>query len=207
MANIFLDTNAFNSLAGIDDPELELLKEQINLGNISLSVCTIQIDERLDPKGKRHQDHVQIKDPKERSNYYKSEIISHALNSLMDKGIRISLEKTKMTVLDRSVSRLGYTKLGSKDLGKVYNHLRSELKKCSKNKPELNIIRDAVIAITSLDHDYFITCDRCLYYSWRNTIKENKDILQRYKIPEFIFVKAESKKVAGKILELYKARL
>jgi len=59
-----------------------------------------------------------------------------------------------------------------------------------KGKRYFDIAQDAVIALTSLDHDYFITSDKCLNKSWKTVIEknaENKKLLEKsYKIPRII---------------------
>lgn len=69
----------------------------------------------------------------------------------------------------------------------------------------LNIARDTLIAITSLNHDYFVTSDKCLHKSWRRVIEkdlENRKTLkaQSYKIPRIIYVRPDCPKAILKPL-------
>lgn len=77
-------------------------------------------------------------------------------------------------------------------MGEFDKALRQEIERCvgEKKKDDLNIARDALIALSSLNHDYFITADRCLFKSWKIIIESNegnkKALEKEYKIPEII---------------------
>lgn len=132
-----------------------------------------------------------------------SEKIERATRKLKAHGIVVNLEPTIIAVV--GISRFGFCKFGSDELGKIYDELRSEIEICEgKNpKPKLNIARDAIIALSSLNHDYFITADECLMKSWEKVIEnnqENKTILQKaYSIPKIVHCK-RPKGVLSKIM-------
>jgi hypothetical protein len=172
-ASFFLDTNVFILLSGLSSNDLSILSRAIAENKIRLCMSHVQIDEQ------RNQ---------ESSNYQNE--IKETLKKLSEKGVNIIIEPTNEIIL--SVSRLGYAKFGSKKLGEIDKALRQEIERCvgEKKKNDLNIARDALIALSSLNHDYFITADRCLFKSWKTIIEsneENKKALEKeYKVPEII---------------------
>jgi len=59
--------------------------------------------------------------------------------------------------------------------------------------------------MSALDHDYFVTCDRCLKIGWLAVIirnEENRKALeQKHQIPEIILAKTVPHSVAQKIIQ------
>ena len=59
-----------------------------------------------------------------------------------------------------------------------------------RGKIGYNNSRDALIGLTALNNDFFITSDDCLYDSWKKVIfsnSENRKSLElKYKIPQII---------------------
>jgi hypothetical protein len=114
----------------------------------------------------------------------------HAIAKFKSKGIDITIESTNELVW--GVSRWDYSKFGSKELSRIDDALRLENQKCmgKKGKGDLNVVRDALIALSSLNHDFFITADRCLFKSWKIVIESNEEnnkaLEQEYKIPKII---------------------
>ena len=52
-----------------------------------------------------------------------------------------------------------------------------------------------------LDHDIFITTDKCLFKSWRRIIHKHKQIIkQRFKIPKIVYAPRNPNEVAKKML-------
>lgn len=128
--------------------------------------------------------------------------IDMTLKSLRDKGINVCLEDTKMAVA--GASRVGYAVFSSEEIGKLYDELRKEIDICEKAKGKtkhlLNIVCDAVIAVSSLDHDFFVTTDRCLSESWNKIIGKHETLGQQFKIPEIIYAERSPEDVANRIL-------
>lgn len=181
----YLDTNALNYLAGLKGSDLQIFKKQIVASNSELSITHVQVDEAHE---------------KELQNYQQK--IQKALASLSSKGINVCLEDTKIIVFD--VSRFGFARFGDENIGKLYDDLRKEIEACEKAKGKaktpLNIACDAVIAVSSLNHDFFITTDRCLYDSWLKVIKKNKTLKQQFKVPKIIYARRSPKDVAKRII-------
>ena len=130
--------------------------------------------------------------------------IEKALKSLRSNGIVIHVEATKEIVLD--ISRFNLAKFGDEELGKLDDELRKEIDACERAKGtikhSLNIARDALIAVSSLGHDFFITCDKCLSQSWNKVIGKHTMLNQRFTIPRAVYIRPTPKDVAKQILKL-----
>lgn len=169
----YLDTNALWLLSGLKSSLPELSKYIVE-NHVELCTGQVQIDESVTEGGF-------------------NEKIEKATRKLKAHDIVVSLEPTIETVVD--VSRIGFSKIGSDKLGKIDDELRSEIECCEGNnrKSKSNLARDALIALSSLNHDYFITSDECLFKSWKKVIEtnqENKAYLQKtYSIPKIIHCK------------------
>jgi len=172
--SFFFDTNALILLSGLDTDNLSILNREIAEKEIKICVTHVQIDEKY---------------THELGDYRQN--IEKALEKLAKNGINIIVENTIELVL--GISRLGYAKLGSEKLGEIDDALRKEIETCmgKKAKGDLNVASDALIALSSLNHDFFITADRCLFKSWKIVIdfnKENKKAIEQhgYKVPKII---------------------
>jgi hypothetical protein len=183
----FLDTGALIALSGLKGSDSQILKNRIKASDSGLSITHIQVDEKL---------RIELQD-------YQLKI-DKALSSLKNKGIVVSLEPTKIIVL--GISRFGLASFGNEEAGRVYDELRDDIKKCErkKRKPKtpLNIACDAVIAVSSLGSDFFITCDRCLFDCWHKVISNHRILGQRFKIPRVIYSEPYPKEVAKQMLRL-----
>ncbi len=133
--------------------------------------------------------HVQI-DEAIRNDITIFEKFNPALSKLKSYGIIVNLIPTIEMVV--GISRLDMCRWGSEELHSVDKALRSEIDLCMGNKSKglLNTACDALIALSSLNHDYFITGDRCLAYSWNKVIEQNPQnrivLSQKYSIPKII---------------------
>lgn len=192
----FLDTNSLNALTGLDKAGFSLLRTRLEESNAELCVTHIQVDERY---------------TKEPSDYQQK--IDKALEVLERNGIEI--RKTMRTLTTKGlvigISRVGFSMIFD---AKIDDELRREIKKCDderekhknmdKEARKLNIARDSLIAISSLDHDYFITSDKCLFQSWLKLVEgnaENRGILEKsHKIPKIIYVEPFPQAVLKEIL-------
>ena len=197
----FLDTGALIALSGLEGSDLQDFKNRMEAGNSEISVTHVQVDEST----KHMKFHEKVKEKYEKKVKDYQQKINKALGSLKNKGITVHLEDTKAFVI--GVSRIGYTVLGGEEIGKLYGELRKEIDECERtkkgtSKPLLNIASDATIAVSSLNHDFFITCDRCLFDSWGNVISKNRMLEQQFKVPKVIYAKRSPKEVARKMLEL-----
>jgi len=151
MPSFFLDTNVLWYLAGLEDVDLHDFRNRMKASNTELSTTHVQVDEstehiKFHEKSEKHEKTV--------SNYQQK--TDKALEALNNKGINVSLEDTKIVVLD--VSRFDLARFGDEEIEKFYDELRKEIDECQKAKgkpkPLLNIACDATIAVSSLDHDF-----------------------------------------------------
>ena len=129
--------------------------------------------------------------------------------SLTNKGIIVHLEPTRIIVFDASRpgdEETALAEYGGEEIEKLYGELRNEIYECEKAKGKTktasNIARDATIAISSLGHDFFITCDRCLFDSWHKVISKHRTLRQQFKIPTVIYTSPDSKEVTKRVLGL-----
>jgi hypothetical protein len=178
----YIDTNAFILIAGLDDSNLLLLSQAILKNEIELFLTHIQIDEH----------------GVEEKSY--GEKLENAMKKLRAKNVVFRVEATKGAVWN--CSRYGLAEWGSEELNRINNELRTEIEKCNKEKKDAS--HDALIALSSLDHDFFITNDKCLVYGWRKVIEnsqKNRTALEKgHTIPQ-IFKARTPKSVLKAILE------
>lgn len=189
MASIkfFLDTGTLICLSGLTGSNLQIFKKRMKTSNSELSVTHIQVDEKFTKELKPYKLKIQ-----------------EALESLMNKGITVRLEATKISVSD--LSRGDFSSFSDEETGKVYDELRMEIDNCEKSKgrtkTQLNLDRDATIAISSLGYDVFVTCDRCLCDSWHRVINKHMSLGRNFKIPQIVYVRRTPDSVAKQILAL-----
>jgi hypothetical protein len=174
--SFFLDTNVFILLSGLDSGDLAILSGALAGNKIALCMSHVQIDEQ---------------NCQEFSDYRLK--IEDALRKFTERGIEIIVEPTNEVVWD--VSRFDLARFGSEELSKIDKALRKEIEKCERKKDKTvsNIAKDALIALSSLNHDFFVTADSCLFRSWKIVIESNEEnrkaIEQQYKIPEIIHLR------------------
>jgi hypothetical protein len=169
--SFFLDTNTFILLSGLDEPDLSILREGVVRHGIKLCISHVQLDE---------QDKLEYNDYQQK--------IRQALAKFNQSGITLSIEPTNEVVW--GVSRFDLCRFGSDKLGEIDDELRREITRCmgKRSKGVLNVAKDALIALSSLNHDYFITADKCLSLSWKLVVEfneKNKKALEQdgYKLP------------------------
>lgn len=183
----FLDTNALMCIAGLQDSELQAFKTRLEETSSELSVTHVQVDEMYERELRPYQMKIE-----------------KALSSLADKGIIVQVEPSKIPV--QGIARQGYTKAGGEEVRKLYNELRIKIDACQRTKGQpktlLNVASDATIAISSLEHDFFISCDRCLCDSWNEITTRQKKALKPFNVPLAYLVKRSPKKVAKCILQI-----
>jgi hypothetical protein len=172
--SFFLDTNTFILLSGLGKRDLSILREEIVKSDIKLCMSHVQIDE---------QRNLELDDYQQK--------IKQGLAKFNQAGIDLNIETTKEVILD--ISRFDLARFGSEKLGEIDEELRREIRKClgKRFKGVLNVAKDALIALSSLNHDYFITGDKCLYASWKAVVEfneKNKKTLEQngYKIPKVV---------------------
>jgi hypothetical protein len=187
MFKFYLDTGALNRLSGLNGKQLEEFKKRFNSIDAELIVTHVQVDERYSPKdGQKYQ-----------------EIVDKAIETLRSKGIQIKVENTKIMII--GISRIGYTSLSSPDIGKVYEELDKEINACEKAKQNpkdpLNVKRDAMIAVSSLEYSFLITTDKCLCDSFNKVIEEKKELVEKMITPKAKRATQSSEAVADCILE------
>jgi hypothetical protein len=174
---VFLDTNALILLARTPEADLSNLKTQQERNRLQLSVTSIQIDEasRGVKFSRDAPEHTTGKTKTRLVNEY-TEKIGYALKSLRNKGLRLDVEPAKICV--QGLERDGYGLEGGTQLGELYDELRDEIDRCEEKKgrpkDELNIAGDAVIAVTSIGHDFLVTADKCLAKSFKTVIERHK---------------------------------
>lgn len=191
IVRFFLDTGALIALSGLKDSNLQVFKNRIEESKSELSVTHIQVDEIVDEEYAKKLQSYQQK-------------IEKALDSLKSKEINVRLEDTKIAVC--GVSRSGYAVVANEEIEKLYDELRNEIDECEKVKGKtkhlLNLDCDAATAVSSLNHDFFITCDRCLFDSWGKVISKHRMLKEQFKVPEVIYTRPNSKEVAKRVLGL-----
>jgi len=183
---VLLDTGALIALAGLKDIRIvtEFVACCTKSGTV-LSVTHVQVDEKV----AREVRDYEVK-------------VERAVAELRDLGLRVKIEPTVITVV--GLSRLGLAMFGGKDEGRLYEKLRELISDCDRNKgksvDDLNVARDAVTAVSALDHDAFIVCDDCLFSSFQSAATDMKQLGTR--LPKITYAKPDPVDVGEAILEL-----
>jgi len=195
-AKTFLDTCSIIALSGLKEKEeFDLLRNKLEECKSGLYASHIQGDEIH---------------PKELSDF--REIYRKAFEKFEKHGIKIHWEEpTRGMIL--GISRLGFCRLFENDLAEISEELKREIRKCMEEKGKfnksidekaivLNIARDCLIAITSLDYDYFITSDKCLYESWTKILQKYRTEKVLEKTSRVIYVQRSPKMILKEILKI-----
>ena len=199
MTKFFLDTCSFIALSGLDENGFCLLTNSL-----------------IDGKSELFSSHIQAEEKYSKNNSDVRQVFKKAFEKFEKHGIKVNLQNTKGLVI--GVSKFGYASFSNDYIKKIYGALKDELKKCMSEKGKydskpfdkdamLNNSKDCLIAVTSVDYDYFITSDDCLYKSWEMVLQrsENREVLSR--IPVAIYVEPNPEKVLkllSDILDIHK---
>jgi hypothetical protein len=196
-AKIFLGTCSIIALSGLKETEeFDLLRNKLEECKSGLYASHIQGDEIH---------------PKELSDF--REIYRKAFEKFENHGIKLHWEEpTRGAIM--GVSRMGFCRIFEDDLAEIGEELEREIRKCMEEKGKfnnknidekaivLNIARDCLIAITSLDYDYFITSDKCLYESWMKILQKHKPEEKLKKTSEVTYVQLSPEMILKEILRI-----
>jgi hypothetical protein len=195
-AKIFLDTCSIIALSGLKEKEeFDLLRNRLEECKSGLFASHIQGDEMH---------------PEELSDF--REIYRKTFEKFEKHGIKIHWEEPTRGMII-GVSRIGFCRIFEDDLAEIGEELEIENRKCMEEKGKfnknidekaivLNIARDCLIAITSLDYDYFITSDKCLYESWTKVLQRHKTEKKLKKTSEVIYVRRSPEMILKEILKI-----
>jgi len=189
MFKFYLDTDALNRLSSLNGKKLEEFKKRFNSINAELIVTHVQVDERYSPK--------------EEQKY--QEVVDKAVETLRRNGIEIKVENTKGMVV--GISRVGFCSICNSNIRKIYDELDKEINACEKAKQNpkapLNVKRDAMIAVSSLEHSFLITTDKCLCDSFNKVVEEKKELVEKVIMPKAKLATQSSEAVADCILQIF----
>lgn len=178
---VFLDTNAFEALSGLPRSTIrDRFVEGCRKAGVVLCVSHIQVDEKVNHEMPSYQAKVQ-----------------KAVRVFRELGLETCLELTPVGVY--GISRLALARFGREDENALYQRLRQLISECDKAAgKEGDAMRDAIIGVSALDHDLFVTCDRCLYQSFQSATSHPTNLGNR--LPRVILTKAMTEDVAMAIL-------
>lgn len=189
MFKFYLDTDALNRLSNLNGKKLEEFKKRFNSIDAELIFTHVQVDERYSTKDEQKY----------------QEIVEKAKETLRSKGIQIKFENTKIVVI--GISRFDFSSLSTPDIEKVYDELDKGINACEKAKQNpkdpLNVMRDAIIAVSSLEHSFLITTDKCLCDSFNKAMEEKKELVEKVIMPKAKLATQSSDAVADCILEIF----
>jgi len=189
MFKFYLDTDALNRLSNLNEKKLEEFKKRFNSIDAELIFTHVQVDERYSTKDEQKY----------------QEIVEKAKETLRSKGIQIKFENTKIVVI--GISRFDFSSLSTPDIEKVYDELGKGINACEKAKQNpkdpLNVMRDAIIAVSSLEHSFLITTDKCLCDSFNKVMEEKKELVEKVIMPKAKLATQSSDAVADCILEIF----
>ena len=188
--NFVLDGTVLIALSELEGTKLNLFKNRIEESNSELFVTHIHVDQLISSN------------EKVRVLKYQNKVKS-ALISLADKEIMVRINSAMITLSSQSKSC--YAWVDNRELDNLFQEIQKELFICKKieniTKPLLEIAFKAAIAVSSLGHDFFVTCDSHLLYSWSKVMEKNRTFVQ-YKLPELIHTKCDPKEIAKQIFKL-----
>jgi len=188
MFKFYLDTDALNRLSNLNGKKLEEFKKRFNSIDAELVFTHVQVDERYSTKDEQKY----------------QEIVEKAIETLRSKGIQIKFENTKIGIF--GISRWGFFTFSTSDIERIYDELDKEINACEKAKGNpkdpLNVKRDAMIAVSSLEHSLLITTDKCLCDSFNKVIEEKKELVEKVTTPKARLAPQCSEAVADCILEI-----
>jgi hypothetical protein len=189
MFKFYLDSDALNRLSSLNGEKLEEFKNRFNSIDAELIFNHVQVDERYSTKDEQKY----------------QEIVEKAKETLRSKGIQIKFENTKIGIF--GISRSGFFTFSTSDIEKVYDELDKEINACEKakgkSKDPLNVKRDAMIAVSSLEHSFLITTDKCLCDSFNKVMEEKKELVEKVIMPKAKLATQSSDAVADCILEIF----
>ena len=182
---VLLDTGALIALSGLKGTDFvaDFVGRCTESGTV-LCVTHVQVDEKV----AREVRDYEVK-------------VDRAVAELRQFGLLVEMEPTGIAVV--GISRVGLAKLGGEDGGSLYEKLRRLISDCDRNKGKsgdvLNVARDAVIAVSALDHDAFIVCDECLFRSFQFATSNMKQAGSH--VPTIVLAKPDPVDVAKGILQ------
>jgi hypothetical protein len=189
MFKFYLDTDALNRLSNLNGKKLEEFKKRFNSIDAELVFTHVQVDERYSTKDEQKY----------------QEIVEKAKETLRSKGIQIRFENTKIGIL--GISRLGFFTFSTSDIERIYDELDKGINACEKAKQNpkdpMNVKRDAMIAVSSLEHSFLITTDKCLCDSFNKVIEEKKELVEKVTTPKARLATQSSEAVADCLLEIF----
>ena len=185
----YLDTDALNRLSSLNGKKLEEFKKRFNSIDAELVFTHVQVDERYSTKDEQKY----------------QEIVEKAKETLRSKGIQIKFENTKIGIF--GISRWGFFTFSTSDIERIYDELDKGINACEKAKQNpkdpMNVKRDAMIAVSSLEHSFLITTDKCLCDSFNKVIEEKKELVEKVITPKARLASQSSEAVADCILETF----
>jgi len=184
--NIFLDTNALNAFTGISKKDAQIIHNLLEQSCSSIRVCHLQVDERYAHISKWNE---------------KAEKIIY---SFRNKGLVLNQIPSKISVT--GVSRIGMSEIADGVISKIYDELVNVIENCEKkNKEKKNIMIDAMIGVTSIGNEIFITCDCCLAKSLKIVLDNaypKYDKIFNIKKPEIIYIQPNTKNIVKKVKDI-----
>ena|GEM_PF-2757069 len=187
---VLLDTSALIALLGIGRTASGSdFMDACRRNGILLCVTHIQVDEKVTYEYHEYQTKV-----------------DRAVAALRKLGLTVQMQDTPIAVF--GISRYGLAKYAGETESQLYDRLRQLISECTKKRgipvKDANISRDAVIAVSALDHDVFAVCDECLSQSFQRAIINHPDLSSR--VPKVVFTKADPESVATGILSVVESR-
>lgn len=153
---ILLDSSALMAFSGNTKKDLENLGIKLRKNNVILCGTHIQLDEKYST-----------------ITGYNAKL-SKLEKETVEKGIPFRLLSTKIVV--EGVSKVDLSQIGTDMDSKMFDTLKNFITECEKNrKREVNVIRDAIIGLSSLKFDVLITGDRCLRKGLEFTLKKHRE--------------------------------
>jgi len=141
--------------------------------------------------------HIQVDEKVNRELFSYETKIERAVHVLSDMGLETRLESTAVGVYD--TSRYGMSRYGGDDENALYDALVRLVSKCNQAAgKKADATRDAIIGVSALDHDLFITCDRCLSQGFQSAIATYARLQNR--LPKLILSKTITEDVAKTIM-------
>jgi hypothetical protein len=176
---ILLDTCSLNAIP-IDKDKLKSLNSLLTPKSAQFCLLHVTFNERY----KKEDIYANLKDLGK--HYTDNGLIIHVnLSEIYLKGITIK----------------GTARKASDFQMQLFKELENLVKDCeSSNKKDVNIKRDTIIGVSSLNYDVFITSDKCLKVSLDYLIQKNiKKLKEKGTIPKTAYRKPEYQEIVDEI--------
>ena len=176
---ILLETSSVNALSGCHKEQFIELTDRLRSKGAQLCVLFTTLGERY---------------ARENGKKDYNRMLRRTVDHFTLKGLELRITQSELFI--PGITTKGMAKETSPFCSQLFYELTELIEKCEKpknpNKPIDNIQRDAIIGVSSLCYDFFITSDYCLNKSLDKIIKKYRNKLPNIPINSYRCPKKEN---------------